>query len=398
MNYSDMTNSLGTMPSAWKLDGVTMAVQLTAPKVVAFQIQGNVKKVPETTVRQYLSTKWSLQPECANPGILNNYFGVEISHCTGNARRVPLKYILLTKPMQELLERQIPKWSTSTWGMSFQKALMIDSNDAIFQFRNAHVEQRPLVGQLVRCVLDVVDGTGKNDFGFRAAFLHQNRELDVDLDIENNEWAELLKDSYLMATYAIVNEICLECRQPDHTASICGDESRYTVLQTHIGVKMGNSGSIFSNDHLKRLKIEPHNQTYKTVNKEATARSDSHFMTLESSIKRMLRLNLNLTIAKELLAPSSYSLSDMIRKNQAAKVILRASGRSYGGMSYKRNRTLLKDAGGEDNLEIQDPKEVTEEVLSQLEIEAIIGDKMKVDQTNEGSSVIYEGTGTSTSK
>jgi hypothetical protein len=251
---------------------------------------------------------------------------------------------------------------------------------------------------LVRYVLDVLDGTGKNDFGFRAAFLHQNRELGVDLNIENNEWAELLKDSYLMATYAIVNEICLECRQPDHTTSICGDESQYTVLQTDIGVKMGNSGSIFSNDHLKRLKIEPHNQTYKTVNKEATARSDSHFMTLESSIKRMLRLNLNLTIAKELLAPSSYSLSDMIRKNQAAKVILRASGRSYGGMSYKRNRTLLKDAGGEGNLEIQYPKEVTEEVLSQLEIEAIIGDKMKVDQTNEGGSVIYEGTGTSTSK
>ncbi|PVH72578.1 hypothetical protein DL98DRAFT_520408 [Cadophora sp. DSE1049] len=371
MNYSDMTNSLGTMPSAWKLDGVTMAVQLTAPKIVAFQIQGNVKKVPETTVKQYIWTKWTLQPERANPGILNNYFGVEISHCTGNARRVPLKYILLAKPMQALLERQIPKWSTSTWGMSFQKALMSYSNDAIFRFWNAHVEQRPLIGQLVRCVLDVLDSTGKNDFGFRATFLHQNRELGVDLDIENNEWAELLQDSYLMATYAIVNEICLEYRQPDHTTSICGDGSRYTVLQTHIGVKMGNSGSILSNDHLKRLKIEPHNQTYKRVNKEATARSACHFMTPESSIKRMLRLNLNLTIAKELLAPaSSYSLGDMNRGNQP--VILRASGRSYGGMSYKRNRTLLEDAGGRGNLEIQDPTEVTEEVLSQLEVEAVI--------------------------
>ncbi|KAH6706628.1 hypothetical protein BKA61DRAFT_698509 [Leptodontidium sp. MPI-SDFR-AT-0119] len=362
MNYSDMTNSL---------DGVTMAVQLTAPKIVAFQIQGNVKKVPETTVKQYLWTKWTLQPERANPGILNNYFGVEISHCTGNARRVPLKYILLAKPMQGLLERQIPKWSTSTWGMSFQKALMSYSNDAIFQFWNAHVEQRPLIGQLVRCVLDVLDSTGKNDLGFRATLLHQNRELGVDLVIENNEWAELLQDSYLMATYAIINEICLECRQPDHTTSICGDESRYTVLETHIGVKMGNSGSILSNDHLKRLKIEPHNQTYKRVNKEATARSAPHFVTPESSIRRMLRLNLNLTIAKELLAPpSSYSLSDMIRKNQP--VILRASGKSYGGMRYKRNRTLLKDAGGRGNLEIQDPTEVTEEVLSQLQIEAII--------------------------
>lgn len=379
MNYSDMINSLGTMPSAWKLDGVTMGVQLTGPKVVAFQIQGNVKKVPETTIKQYLWTKWSLQPERANPGILNNYFGVEVSHCTGNARRVPLKYILLMEPMQQLLERQIPKWSSTTWGMSFQKSLMTDSNDAIFQFWNDHVEQRPLVGQLVRCILDVLDSTGRTDFGFRAAFLHQNRELGVDLDIENNEWAGLLQDSYLMATYAIVNKICLEFRQPDHTTSICGDEARYTVLQTHIGLKTGNSGSSSPNDRLKRLKIEPHNQTFKTVNEEERDPSAPHFMAPEASIKRMLQLNFNLTIARELLAPCFYRWNNMVR-NKEAKVILRASGRSYGGMSYKRNRALLKDGDSGGICEIPDPREVAEGALSQLEIEALIAEEMKADQ------------------
>jgi hypothetical protein len=369
MNYSDMINSLGTMPSAWKLDGVTIGVQLTAPKLVAFQIQGNVKKVPETTIKQHLWTKWSLQPERANPGILNSYFGLEISHCTGNARRVPLKYILLMEPMQELLERQIPKWLSTTWGMSFRKALMTDSNDAIFQFWNDHVEQRPLVGQLVRCMLDVLESTGRTDFGFRAAFLHQNRELGVDLQIENNEWARLLQDSYLMATYAIINKICLEYRQPDHTTSICGDEARYTVLQTYVGLSSPK-------DCLKRLKIEPHNQTYKTVNEEERETGAPHFMAPEASMKRILQLNFNLTIARELLAPRSYS---MIRNNQA-KVILRASGRSYGGMSYKRNRTLLKDADSEGTCEIPDPVEVVEGALSQLEIEALIAEEMKADQ------------------
>jgi hypothetical protein len=86
-------------------------------------------------------------------------------------------------------------------------------------------------------------------------------------------------------------------------------------------------------------------------------------MVLESSVQRMLLLKLNLTIAKELLAPSSYGVSDKIRKNQA-KVILRASRTSYSGMSYKRNRTLLKysDSGG--SSEIQELVEVTEGVLS----------------------------------
>jgi hypothetical protein len=39
MNYGDIINSLGIKPSAWKLDGVAMAIHLSALKVVAFQIQ-----------------------------------------------------------------------------------------------------------------------------------------------------------------------------------------------------------------------------------------------------------------------------------------------------------------------------------------------------------------------
>lgn len=108
-------------------------------------------------------------------------------------------------------------------------------------------------------------------------------------------------------------------------------------------------------------------------------------------------LKTNLTIAKELLAPPSYILGDMIRRNQASKVILRASRRSYGGMGYKRNRTPLKDADGGGCIEIQGLLEATEETLPPSEIEAIIANERRVDGANEEPSVIYEGSGTSTS-
>ena len=91
------------------------------------------------------------------------------------------------RAVHELLERQIPNWSNSTWGRSLQEAINDVSNNAIFEFWNTHVEHRPLVGQLVRCVLHVLDNTGKTIMGFRAAFLHQNRELGLDLDVKNNE-------------------------------------------------------------------------------------------------------------------------------------------------------------------------------------------------------------------
>jgi hypothetical protein len=49
-------------------------------------------------------------------------------------------------------------------------------------------------------------------------------------------------------------------------------------------------------------------------------------------------------------------------------------------MSYKRNRTLLKDADCGGIFEIPDPIEVVEGALSQLEIEALIAEEMKADQ------------------
>lgn len=372
MNYSDMISSLGPKPSTWKLDGAAVALQLAAPKVIAFQIQGNVKKIPETTVKQFIWERWSFEPDRANPGILNNYFGVEISHCTGNARRIPLKQIFLMEPIQELLERQIPKWSSTQWGTAFQEALQAESNDAIFQFWNKHTTERPLIGQLVRCVLDMLDSTGRTDIGFRAAFVHQNRELGVDLDIDNNEWAGLLKDSYLMATYAVISGVCLECRRPDHTTSICGDESRYTVFQTQIGLKRGSNLN-------ERLKIEPHSQTYKKVSDEEVV-SGSYFITPESSVKRTFLMNYYLAVAKELLYHYSYNLNE-----RTARVVLRASGRSFGGMSYKRDRTTLGCASG-DVVDEVDNTAATQEALTQVEIEAILKDEMQTQQTQRSGN------------
>ena len=69
-------------------------------------------------------------------------------------------------------------------------------------------------------------------------------------------------------------------------------------------------------------------------------------MALESDTRRVMRFSRDLTIEKELLDASYYSLNDTFRRNQAALVILRASRKSCGGMRYKRNRTLFEDADG----------------------------------------------------
>ncbi|KAL1596648.1 hypothetical protein SLS60_009296 [Paraconiothyrium brasiliense] len=370
MNYGDLMRTLGPGPSSWMLDGATVAVQFTAPKVVAFQIQGNVKKIPETTVKQFALDKWRFQPERANPGILNSFFGVEISHCTGNARRVPLKAILLMEPVQDLLERQIPGWKNSGWGRDFSKALQTQSNEAVYTFWSTHVAHRAQAGQLVRSVLDVLDSTGKTEWGLRAAFLHQNSEIGVDIASRGNEWSHLLKDSYLTATYAVINNTCLEYRRPDHTTCICNDETRYTILQTQFGLRRGE-------ELRERVKVEPNAQTYKRVDSEQVSSGGSYFLTPEISLKRTLLGNYRLAIAKELSDQPECPIGNLV------KVAVRGSGKTYGGMETPRDRTLMRSLVGQQNQpQHQEPQQADPHVadvtmadpesLTQLEIEAIV--------------------------
>lgn len=364
MNYGSQICDLGPRASSWKFDGGAVALQVAAPKIITIQLEGTFKKIPETTVKQSIWQKWKFKPERANPEVLNNYYGVEMSHCTGNVRRVPLKVLLLATPVQELLERQIPGWQHSPWGLAFINALQADdSSDAILEFWNSNVMARPPVGQLVSTVLEVLESTGTSGLGFRAALLYHNREQGVDIDLGNNEWASLLKDSIRMATYALVNSVCLECRRPDHTTSICGDERRHTVLQTSLELTKGDSLS-------DRVQIEPHSQTYKKI---ADDREQGKFLTgfpvyvsPESSFRRTLLYHYNLTVGREL------TRRPLPRYNpNTTRLMIRASGQSFGGMPYKRDRTLLR---GLDDVEMHEADTLlaAEEGLSQAEIEALI--------------------------
>ncbi|KAH7035982.1 uncharacterized protein B0I36DRAFT_347689 [Microdochium trichocladiopsis] len=368
MNYNDKIREAGPRPSRWKFDGLAMSLQVAAQGFVVLQIEGQTKRLPETTVKESAWQKWSSNPERANPGILNSYYGVEISNCTGNARRVPLKELLLKEPVMELLERQVPGWASTKWGLDFKKALEIESNDAVFEFWNKHYLERPLVGRLVSSVLDVLDHTGLTDAGFQAAFLHENCESVIELETKANDWAELLKDSYLTATYAIINAVCLEYRRPDHTTSICTDEQRYSVLQTELVVE--KAGDLDSYNHVK---VKPHGSQFKKVDLGAEGRLPPHFMEPVSNLQMVRRLTGRYAKAKELVYQRPH---DSTGQN---KVILRASRPSFGGMTCPRNRKLLTAAADHstNTLSVLENSLATQEALSQLEIEAILREDLE---------------------
>jgi hypothetical protein len=111
---------LGTVASSWAFD--ERQVGFSASQYVGITVLGTQKKLPCTTQKQAIWNKWTNQPTRANPRMLNSYLGVEISHCTGNARRVKLRDIFTMKPIQALIDRQFPDLLSLEFGMSLQAA------------------------------------------------------------------------------------------------------------------------------------------------------------------------------------------------------------------------------------------------------------------------------------
>ncbi|KAI9152315.1 Ubiquitin-60S ribosomal protein L40 [Paramyrothecium foliicola] len=326
MNYSDHIREAGPKPSSWRFDGVAVTLQVAAPKVMAIQIEGQSKRIPETTVKEFAWQKWNSCPGRANPGILNNYYGVEISNCTGNARRVPLKSIFVMHSVQEFLERQIPGWRSTPWGIDLIKAIKSTSDDEIFSFWNRHAEERPRVGQLVASVLDVLHDTGCTDRGLQAAFLHQNHESVVTIETKYNDWALLLKNSYLTATYAIINEVCLEFRWPNHSISICNDEHRYSVLRTEIGLEG-------SDQTPNRVIVQPSGIILKG-RVTGLASLTPYLVLPETGLRSALQLFPRPIRAKELVSRHTQEA------NRRSSIVLRSLKPSFGGMQRPRARGL----------------------------------------------------------
>ncbi len=311
--YGSQMGVLGTRPSSWRTDTRSFAISVS--KMIGIQMQGTQKKIPETTLKQHILDKWRNGPTRANPGILNHFLGVEISHCTGNARRISMKEMLLTKTVSTLLERHAPGWSTTTWGRAFWTAVASGNDESIFKLWTKLPRWRPQIAELVCYVLELLDSTEMSDDAFTAAFLHNNQEQTVGLDLRINDWAKVLQDSHLMAVYAFFNEVCLECETPNHCTVTCHGSHAYTALRTQIAV----DGS------LDRVKLQPRGQVCKTDD----ADGDFALMTIDSSVRGCLF--------------GSYSTGVEVRDQASrpqgrAPVYVRASTRSYGGMNHPRVR------------------------------------------------------------
>jgi hypothetical protein len=353
-NYGCHMGILGPERSFWELDERQIGVSLN--KAIGVQISGTQKRHPQTSLKQSILARWKLAPQTANPAVLNQYLGVEISHCTGNARRIPIKHLLLMPPVWKLLGLQFPGWTETPWGEDFVVALLSEDGKSIFDVWTKFASFRIQMAALVSYVLELLDKTGSRGSGLVAAFLNNRQESSVTFQRMGNEWSCLLSDSHLTATYAAINSVCIECHTPDHSTAVCGGLQAYTVLDTRIAVdetrapvRPLESRSLFRrrpeiprppempqllgpSKIPDRIKIDPHGQVLKTVDRPG---QDALLMVTGSSASTAGAHVLS--SLRESAVHSGIEVRDLALKGgKQYKVFLRASTKSCGGMRMPR--------------------------------------------------------------
>jgi hypothetical protein len=156
--------------------------------------------------------------------VLNDISGVQVSFCTGVARRVPLRVLMadLMPIIAEITPHDQAMWNQLNDQEQAIQALRSCDLPAWFQALSSH--QANFIDQLVGKVLLMLEPTGVNEGGdeLTLAWVYQRppyRCFKMATNSKQNSWMRVLTDSSDCATFAYIITSCLEtnninCRGP----------------------------------------------------------------------------------------------------------------------------------------------------------------------------------------
>ncbi|SPO01353.1 uncharacterized protein DNG_04029 [Cephalotrichum gorgonifer] len=323
--YGNLMGELGTKDSEWRWD--TRGVSGTLSKIFGVTISGTQKRIPQTPLKEKILDKWKSVPERRNPQVLNQYLGVEVSHCTGNARRISVRGLLVLKPVALLLERQFPGWRDEVWGREFEAAIESSDDEAIENVWIKFKDQRAEMAQLVCYALDLLSPTGMSDSKLKVGFFNNGQEGSLDLEVGLNTWATLLKDTPLTAAFAIINERCLRCHVPDHSASACstttdGLAMALTMMESRISIPAFSGW--------KRVLVKSSGERYRRVE---IGSSSIVLLASESNFDQLVS---RATALRDTAVDAVEVRYRAFRWGEMTDVYIQASEPSYGGMRSAR--------------------------------------------------------------
>ena len=203
-------NNLGTEADYWAV--TERQLMLQGAQYVGVQVGNVYSKVKGRSLKRLLLDNWRIMPDFR---ILEQPWGLQVSLCTGLARRVPLTHLI-----QEPMFAYIDGLKLAHWGKIKDEVRLAfnGTTDYTTWMSGLQGEERDCLIKVISFFLEVLKDTGVDREGKQLSILwpHETRlSHAITLQIGKcNLWARLLKDSPSCATFAVVTSTCLEA--PGH--------------------------------------------------------------------------------------------------------------------------------------------------------------------------------------
>jgi ubiquitin domain-containing protein len=314
-DYHTSMRPLDTSPPSWYLESRTAG--LGFQQYVGGNISGTQKRLPGRTVKEGILARFAQNSDDADISWLQSFWGIEISHCTGNARRIKMKDLFLLPPVLHRLQRYKRGWERLPWGQLLFQALGSDNPQDLRDAWEGNPQMQSEMAKLLYTMLKLLHHTGNRDQHLVSAFFSDAEDRRLEYKVSNSDWAKSLQDSDMKAAYIVISGTCLKYREGYQAAqqvpAICtyGHRSR-TVFKTKL--------------EFKSTPIQDYVQLYPGKKQQRKADLHGHRITLVPDNNVIMKLT-PMSTATEILIPPQYA-----DPNKQYSALIRSSASSYGGM------------------------------------------------------------------
>lgn len=199
-------SNLGTVTEYWEL--AERHVTLQAGYYAVFQFGNTYARKHGTTVKQQIIEQWSLMP---NIHMLDAQWGLQVSLCTGVAKRVSLRTLIEGSILGHIDTLHQSQWQRM---LPMAQEAFRGSIDFGSWVEGLNAEEKSCLIAIIAYALELLRYTGVDREGKALSILWPHKtsaSYGIKFRCEGlNGWARILHDTQSCATFAAVTPLCFE--------------------------------------------------------------------------------------------------------------------------------------------------------------------------------------------
>jgi hypothetical protein len=164
---------------------------------------------PRSSLRETWYMVWLFAGVDRQVQLLHSMCGLEVSACTGNARRISLIELIFTTPVKRYLRSL--SWGKLPFAIAVLRAIESKDTLGFLECYTEHADWRSDFAELIDTCLRILNNTGTDLQGNLHALytFGSGSTVIVELSGKLYSWAEILKDTRQSFTLAVFTDTCL---------------------------------------------------------------------------------------------------------------------------------------------------------------------------------------------